>query len=129
MFVVIITMDFVSATVKRDKVLRMVEKGTIQKLRAQRNKEKAEERQWEAKAILQEEGDGREEKKEKSEETREGADRVEKRTGECEKWDEQAEGVGNLSDQMNAANCHTECNEEEDNPMDDAEPAPTVVFL
>jgi hypothetical protein len=32
MFVLIITMDFVSATVKRDKVRRMVEKGTIKKL-------------------------------------------------------------------------------------------------
>jgi phosphatidylinositol glycan class U len=31
MFVLIITMDFVSATVKRDKVRRMVEKGTIKK--------------------------------------------------------------------------------------------------
>jgi hypothetical protein len=29
MFVLIITMDFVSATVKRDKVRRMIEKGTI----------------------------------------------------------------------------------------------------
>ena len=29
---VIITMEFVSATVKRDKVRRMVEKGTIKKL-------------------------------------------------------------------------------------------------
>lgn len=32
MFVLIITMDFVSATVKRDKVRRMIEKGTIAKL-------------------------------------------------------------------------------------------------
>ena len=32
LFVLIITMDFVGATVKRDKVRRMVEKGTIKKL-------------------------------------------------------------------------------------------------
>ncbi len=32
MFVLIIAMDFVGATVKRDKVRRMVEKGTIKKL-------------------------------------------------------------------------------------------------
>ncbi|KAL7535290.1 hypothetical protein ACHAXR_006391 [Thalassiosira sp. AJA248-18] len=32
LFVTIITMDFVSATVKRDKVRRMVEKGTVKKL-------------------------------------------------------------------------------------------------
>ena len=32
MFVLIITMDFVGATVKRDKVRRMVEKGTTKKL-------------------------------------------------------------------------------------------------
>lgn len=32
MFVMIITMDFVSATVKRDKVRRMIEKGTVKKL-------------------------------------------------------------------------------------------------
>ena len=32
MFVLIITMDFVSATVKRDKVRRMIEKGRIAKL-------------------------------------------------------------------------------------------------
>lgn len=32
MFVLIITMDFVSATVKRDKVRRMIEKGTIAKI-------------------------------------------------------------------------------------------------
>jgi len=32
MFVMIITMDFVSGTVKRDKVRRMIEKGTVKKL-------------------------------------------------------------------------------------------------
>ena len=32
MFVLIITMDFVSATVKRDKVRRMIERGTIAKI-------------------------------------------------------------------------------------------------
>ena len=32
MFVIIISMEFVSSTVKRDKVRRMIEKGTIKKL-------------------------------------------------------------------------------------------------
>lgn len=40
MFIIIISMDFVSATVKRDKVRRMVEKGSIKKLL--KKKEEAE---------------------------------------------------------------------------------------
>ena len=37
-FVLIITMDFVGATVKRDKVRRMAEKGTIKKLATEKRK-------------------------------------------------------------------------------------------
>lgn len=42
MFVVIITMEFVSATVKRDKVRRMVEKGTVKKLAREKEGTKKE---------------------------------------------------------------------------------------
>ena len=40
MFVIIISMEFVSSTVKRDKVRRMVEKGTIKKLLQKKEEEK-----------------------------------------------------------------------------------------
>lgn len=39
LFLIIISMDFVSATVKRDKVRRMVEKGTIKKILAKKQEE------------------------------------------------------------------------------------------
>ena len=43
LFVTIISMEFVSATVKRDKVLRMIEKGTMKELLKKKEEEGAEE--------------------------------------------------------------------------------------
>lgn len=45
LFVTIISMEFVSATVKRDKVLRMIEKGTMKELLKKKEEEGAEEMQ------------------------------------------------------------------------------------
>jgi len=82
MFVCIITMEFVSATVKRDKVRRMVEKGSIRKILAEKKKEE-EKVPKDAAKVDYKDGPPTEEKK------------VEEKNGTCEKV---AEDIGNGSD-------------------------------
>jgi len=84
LFVTIISMDFVSATVKRDKVRRMVENGTIKKLA-----KKKEETQKEAEKV----GENGVSQKE--------ADKVGESNGSID--EKSAEDVGNISDQMDDA--------------------------
>ena len=93
-------MEFVSATVKRDKVRRMVENGTIKKLA--KKKTEAEEMQKEAEKV----GENGVSQKE--------ADKVEESNGNID--EKAAEDVGNISDQIDDDDC-------------DSKPEPIVVFL
>lgn len=112
MFVTIISMEFVSATVKRDKVRRMVEKGSIKKILLEKAK-KEEETQKVAKGVV--EHNGAEKEQEVVKEQR--GDATEKTKEANESDDKSAGGTedeGSISDEIDDAG---------DNPE------PSVVFI
>jgi len=135
MFTVILTLDFVSATVKRDKVRRMVAKGTTKVPRVREGDGTGSMRQeapdeGRDRAVAREEADAgdcdtHEEKKEDAEGTHGGRENgVDERAGS----NEGVKKAGEVGCPV-AAGCHAERNEEGTDQTSEAEPAPIVVFL
>jgi len=108
LFVIIISMDFVSATVKRDKVRRMVENGTVKKLA-----KKKEETQNEVKKVQEQDGMQME------------AETAKEQNGNAEK--KATEDVGNDNVNRNATEDVGNIPDYRDGTDD--KPEPVVVFL